>query len=126
MRIKKKDRKNGLQLTLWCPHQSSNRVKAIVSISTPNRRISGHQAVVNAVNMINTPENKGTKDPEIILPVTFDKLKKHGSRLNKGLSNNYIAEAIPFGDFMDKIVDTEGNVPELGGSREFLTKLIMF
>ena len=104
---------------MYCPHQSSNRVNAIVSISTPNRRISGHEAAVNAVDMINSPENKGTKDPEIVFPDTFDKVLKHGSRLNRGLSNNYIAEAIPFGDFMDSIVDIEGNVPELGGSREF-------
>ncbi|MBL4817984.1 MAG: hypothetical protein JKY15_01955 [Deltaproteobacteria bacterium] len=119
VRIKKKDRKNGLQLTLWCPHQTSNRLKAIVSISTPNRRISGEEAAINAVNQINSPENKGTKDPEIVFPATFNKLKKHGSRLNDRLSNNYIAEAIPFEDFMDSIVDIEGNVPELGGSREF-------
>ena len=104
---------------MYCPHQSSNRVNAIVSISTPNRRISGHEAAVNAADMINLPENKGTKDPEIVFPDTFDKVLKHGSRLNRGLSNNYIAEAIPFGDFMDSIVDIEGNVPELGGSREF-------
>ena len=117
VKIKKKDRKNGLQLTLWCPHQSSNRMLA--KVAKPNRRVSGHEVVVDSVATLNKPENKGTKDPEIVLPVPFDNIKKFGSRLNQSLSNNYILEAIPFEEVMDEIIDVEGNLPELGGAREF-------
>jgi len=107
----------GLQLKLFCPHQSSNLMTR--TISKPNIRESGFDAMVDALNQINDPKNRGVKDPTIVITTPFDETTKNGIRLNQGVTNNYIFEAVKAQTAFDEILKKEGNVVESGGALEF-------
>ncbi len=107
----------GIQLKLFCPHQSSNLMTR--TISKPNIRSSGFDAFVDALNQINDPNNRGDKDPTIVITTPFDETTKNGIRLNQGVTNNYIFEALKAQTAFDEIIKKEGNVVEGGGALEF-------
>ena len=112
-----RDTGKGLQLELQCPHESSNRMTA--KVSRPNRRMSGYEALNNYIEQVNATENRGSKDPQIIVSSTFDMDKKLGNRLNPGTSNDYIAEYITLEKAINEVLDKEGNVVAGGGAQQF-------
>ncbi len=116
--IKKKRKKGkGLQLELFCPHQSSNRLT--VKVSKPNIRSSGAEALEDALNQVNDPINRGANDPEIIITTPFDKDNKLGNRLDVTIANNYVHEFVPLQKAIDDIIKKEGNVVTGGGAFQF-------
>lgn len=104
----------GAQLKLICPHQSSNLLKR--TISKPNRRESGFDSLVDIVNQINDPKNKGAKDPTIVIKTPFENVPKNGIRLSQATSNNYIFESVKAEKAIDDIIKKESNVVEGGGA----------
>jgi hypothetical protein len=116
-RKKIRSRGKGLQLKLICPHQSSNILTR--TVSKPNIRSSGHEALTDIMNQLNSPVNRGSKDPEIILTSPFDITNKFGNRLSRATSNNYIFEAVKAEAAIDEIIRREGDVVANGGAFEF-------
>jgi len=113
-KIKKFRKGNGAQLKLVCPHQSSNLLSR--TISKPNRRTSGLEAVTDAINQLNDPQNKGTKDPTVVIKTPFEVATKNGIRLDDATSNNYTYESITFGKAMEIALTKESAPVEAGGS----------
>lgn len=107
----------GLQLILFCPHQSSNRLS--VRVSLPNVRTSGFEALNDCINQVNNSINKGSSDPEIIIQSPFEKVPKLGNRLDVTLTNNYPQEFVPLQKAIDNILEKEGNVISGGGAFQF-------
>ena len=107
----------GLQLVLFCPHQSSNRLG--VRVSLPNIRISGFEALNDLINQVNDSANRGSSDPEIIIQSPFDKTNKLGNRLDVTLTNNYPQEFVPLQKAVENIITKEGNVLSGGGAFQF-------
>jgi len=101
-------------MELLCPHQSENEWKK--TISFPGRKFSGNQALETIVEQLNA--NRGTNDPTVELPATFDGITKTGSRLDPNTSNDYIFESVKLGKAFDKIRDIEQQPVEGGGSFE--------
>lgn len=116
VRHKRRQRKlsMGKDMELICPHQSENDWKQ--TISFPGRKISGNEALENAVEQLNL--NKGTRDPTVELPTPFDGITKTGSRLDPNTSNDYIFESVKLAKVLDKIKDIEQQPIEGGGSFE--------
>ncbi len=106
----------GLQLKLFCPHQSSNIIKQ--TISKPNRRSSGNESMVDVVNQINS--NLGANDPSVTIETPFNVTTKNGSRLSTLTANDYIFDAVKAQTAADEIVEREGNAVSGGGSFEFM------
>ena len=106
----------GLQLKLFCPHQSSNLIKQ--TISKPNRRDSGFNAMNDLVNQINA--NRAENDPTIIVTTPFNPTTKNGNRLDTATSNDYIFESVKAETAINEIIRREGNPVEGGGSFEFM------
>lgn len=105
----------GLQLKLYCPHQSSNLMKQ--TVSKPNRRTSGAVAMNDIVDQINA--NRANKDPSIEKVSPFDVTNKWGNRLSTLTSNDYIFESVKADRAIQEIIDREGQPTEGGGSFEF-------
>ena len=106
---------SGLELRLICPHQSSNLLTQ--TVSKPNIRSSGKDAMTDIVNSIRT--NKGAKDPLAEIKIPFDQVLKNGIRLSDALSNDYTFESIKAEQGIKKILDKEGGVVEAGGAFQF-------
>lgn len=117
--VKKKKRKRvpgrGLGVELTCPHQSSNIFTR--TISKPNIRQSGFEALNDAIAQANT--NKGASDPTIVVTTPFNITTKRGNNLSQETSNNYVFEAIKFEQAVKEILEREGLPAEGGGNREF-------
>lgn len=111
-KIRKKGQ--GLNLVLYCSHQSSNLYKQ--TISKPNRRSSGKDAMNDIVNQLNA--NKGSSDPTIEVP-TFNITTKVGNNLDPGTTNDYIFESVKAKTAIDEIIQREGTPVEVGGSFQF-------
>ena len=111
-KIRKKGQ--GLNLVLYCSHQSSNLYKQ--TISKPNRRSSGKDAMNDIVNQLNA--NRGSSDPAIEVP-TFNIATKVGNNLDPGTTNDYIFESVKAKTAIDEIVQREGTPVEVGGSFQF-------
>ena len=113
---KMRPRGKGLQLKLYCSHQSSNLLTQTISI--PNRRSSGREAMQKVCRQMN--ENAGTSDPQINnIDSSFDSTTKRGIFLDEFTSNDYIFESVKAQTAIDEIIDREGNPVEGGGSFEF-------
>lgn len=113
---KMRPRGKGMQLRLWCSHQSSNLLTQTISL--PDRRESGAETMRNILRMMN--ENRGTRDPfieNITLP--NDPATKEGIFLDEFTSNDYIFESVKAQVAIDEIIDREGLPVEGGGSFEF-------
>lgn len=106
----------GLQLKLFCPHQSSNLLTQ--TIAKPNRRESGLNAMNDIINQINS--NLAANDPTIVTTTPFDPTTKNGNRLDDASSNDYIFESIKAETAINEIIRREGNPVEGGGSFEFM------
>ena len=104
------------KLILDCPHQSSNYWKR--SVYFVGRRISGQEALTGVVTDLASPDNRGSKDPAIEIPATFDQVNKLGNNLDPNTSNDYIFEAVRFEQAVKKIKDIEQQPIEGGGSFE--------
>ena len=115
--LMKKQRKHGkgLQLILYCTHQSSNLLKQ--TISKPNRRSSGVDAMNDIISQLNL--NKGTSDPTIETVTPFDIVTKNGNNLDPGTTNDYIFESVKARTAIDEIIQREGTPVEVGGSFQF-------
>ena len=111
-KIRKKGQ--GLNLVLYCSHQSSNLYKQ--TISKPNRRSSGKDAMNDIINQLNA--NKGSSDPAIEVP-TFNIATKVGNNLDPGTTNDYIFESVKAKTAIDEIIQREGTPVEVGGSFQF-------
>jgi len=116
-KIKKLRKGNGAQLRLICPHQSSNLMSR--TIAKPNRRTSGYEAVIDAVNQLNTVLNRGVEDPTVVIESPFINASKQGIKLDQSLSNNYIYESITFQKAIEQAVKKESAPVESGGSFEW-------
>jgi len=112
---KRRQKGKGLQLVLYCSHQSSNLLKQ--TISKPNRRSSGVDAMNDIVNQINA--NKGASDPTIETVSPFDITEKLGNNLDPGTTNDYIFESVKARTAIDEIIQREGTPTEVGGSFQF-------
>jgi hypothetical protein len=104
------------QLELFCPHQSSNYWKR--SVYFVGRRISGQEALTGVVTDLASSDNRGSKDPEVEIPTTFDQVNKLGNFLDPNTSNDYIFESVRFEQAVKKIRDIELQPIEGGGSFE--------
>ena len=111
-KIRKKGQ--GLNLVLYCSHQSSNLYKQ--TISKPNRRSSGKDAMNDIINQLNA--NRGSSDPTIEIP-TFNIATKVGNNLDPGTTNDYIFESVKAKTAIDEIIHREGTPVEVGGSFQF-------
>ena len=105
----------GLKLMLFCSHQASNLWKQ--TVSRPNRRTSGWDAMNKIVAQLN--KNKGSADPTIEIVTPFDTVNKLGNKLDQGTANDYIFESVKMKRAVDEIIDREGNPVEMGGSFQF-------
>jgi len=106
---------SGLELRLTCPHQSSNLLTQ--TVSKPNIRSSGKDAMTDIVNSIRT--NRGAKDPLAEIKIPFDQVLKNGIRLSEALANDYTFESIKAEQAIKKVLDKEGGVVEAGGAFQF-------
>jgi len=113
---KLRDENGGLILRLYCPHQSSNILKQ--TLSRPNRRTSGNQAMQEIVAQIN--ENLASSDPSIEIESPFDEVNKLGNLLDNTTTNDYIFESIKAIDAINELIQREGNPVETGGSFQFM------
>lgn len=104
------------QLTLFCPHQSSNLWKRTISLVA--KRTSGADALNQIMDQLNLPQNKGTEDPDVEVVTPFDTVTKKGNLLDPNTSNNYIFEAVKLQTAVDEIRDIEQQPVEGGGSFE--------
>lgn len=113
---KMRQKGKGLQLKLFCPHQSSNLIKQ--TIAKPNRRSSGRDAMNDIISQMNT--NRAANDPSIETTTPFNPTLKLGNRLDDASSNDYIFESVKAETAINEIIEREGNPVELGGSFEFM------
>ncbi len=112
----KRSRKGGKgkKLQLICPHQSEHLWKRNISILS--RRISGREVVDEVVEQLNDSNGKGTNDPDVNTDTTFDPVTKKGVDLDDGTSNIYKFEKKKLQEVFDKVIDTQAQLPEGGGS----------
>lgn len=104
------------QLTLFCPHQSDNLWTRTISLVA--RRTSGFEALNKLMEQLNQSQDKGSEDPDVEVPATFDIDRKVGNLLDPNTSNNYIFEAVKLQTATDEIRDIEQQPVEGGGSFE--------
>ena len=114
VKVRKKILQNGLQLKLMCSHESSELWKRTISI--PARRYSGFQALNSIVDILN--DNKGTDDPFVKVPITFNAALKAGNRFDPSTANDYIFESVKLESAIDEIVRIEQSPVSGGGSFE--------
>jgi len=114
--VKERPIGKGLQLRLYCSHQSSNLLTQ--TISRPNRRVSGAEAMRRIMDQMNI--NKGFIDPFVNnVNDSFDEVEKTGILLDEFTTNDYIFESIKADRAIQEIIDREGQPVEGGGSFEF-------
>jgi len=106
----------GLGLEVMCPHQSENHWKRTISFKKRGKRISGNKAIEISVADLNA--SKGSKDPTIEIPATFDQVKKLGNRFDENTTNNYFFESVKLESAIAEIKDIESQPIEGGGSFE--------
>lgn len=105
----------GITVQIICLHESSNRYTAL--IAKPNRRSSGFASFKDALLQLN--DNRGEKDPEIVIPDELDYTKKIGIFLDPTTYNDYIFEMKKLSKIVEVIVQKESQPIEAGGSLEF-------
>ena len=115
--IKKKQLSGkGLAVTLICPHQSSNLWKRTVSFTRTNIKLSNKEALNDAVAILNA--NKGTDDPTVEIPATFDVVTKEGNFFDPDTANLQTFESLKYEAVVDQLKDKELQPIEGGGSFE--------
>ena len=114
-KIKKMRKGSGALVKLICPHQSSNLLSR--TISAPNRRTSGYASIISAVAQLN--DDKGTKDPTVIIQTPFSVSTKNGIRLDQGTNNTYTNESVTFARAVEMAITKEASPVEAGGSFEW-------
>jgi hypothetical protein len=119
VKTRRKSRKGGkgAQLFLTCPHQSSNLLTK--TISKPNIRTSGVNALTDIINQLNDPQNKASKDPTIVIESPFNITTKNGIDLDPGTANDFIFESVKVKQAIDDIIKKEAGTVEEGGSFEW-------
>lgn len=105
----------GYRMTLVCLHESSNLYTQLVS--KPNRRVSGVEALKDALRQLNA--NRGTLDPEVVGIDQRDYLRKTGIFLDPTTYNDYIFEMKKLQAAVQIIIDKEAEPESQGGSREY-------